>query len=156
MIHSISTERVRSTWAQPPVREAQIVAVAWQSGGTVVTVPGVGAVVTSTQGVIEALQRQLAALRRNSSLLGTQGMAFLLLGLSVLAYVVEHRYLLVLPEPAIRALYEIHPWLPIVAIDGVLGGSFYLLGRCGIGTGRIRSTSRDRPGHLRRLLSRFT
>ena len=273
---------------EPPVRETQIVAVVWQPGGEVLAIPGVGTVVTGTQDVLQSLQRQLAILTGSSSLLGTQGIAYLLLGLSVLGYVVdlalsgdkerrtrarersrgtsghlvvilfaaavvfaatatmavpsgpqefgvvsaesdapgpsvietgtsesvpytlgnggfvpvvtyfepttegidvepretvlqprstvnatltlsapsetgyyrryvvEHRYLLLLPEPTIRALYEVHPWLPIVAIDAVLGGSFYLLGRWGIGTGRLRSRSRDRPGRIEKLRSWLT
>jgi signal peptidase len=71
-------------------------------------------------------------------------------------YVVEHRYLLLLPQSTIRALYQVHPWLPIAVIDALLGGSFYLLGIAGIGTGRVRTRSRDGPGRLRRLLSRLT
>jgi len=70
-------------------------------------------------------------------------------------YVVEHRYLAILPGSVIDALYRIHPWTPIVAIDALLGGAIYLLGTALVGTGRIRSRSRDRPSKLRRLMSRF-
>ena len=269
---------------EPPVSEAQIVAVAWQPGGTVVTVPGVGALVTGTQSVLQATQRRLAGLFGSRSLLGTQGLSYLLVALSALAYVgdvvfssdrrrernrsrdtgtsahlavgvfaaavvlsataamvvpagpqefgvisaesdspgprviergtsesvryttpnggfvpvvryvepvgdgvsvepraavveprssvngtltlsappetgyyrfhvVEHRYLLVLPPSAIRSLYLVHPWLPVVVIDALLGGSFYLLGIALVDTGRVRSRSRETLSRIRRLLS---
>ena len=48
---------------------------------------------------------------------------------------VEHRYLAVLPTPVLRALYTVHPWAPIVVIDTLLGGGFYLLGIAFVGTG---------------------
>jgi len=58
-------------------------------------------------------------------------------------YVTEHRYLAVLPQSHIRALYRIHPWAPIVVIDTVLGIPFYLAGVALAGTGRVRARSRD-------------
>ncbi|MFC6785815.1 signal peptidase I [Halobaculum halobium] len=58
-------------------------------------------------------------------------------------YVAEHRYLAVLPEPVIRDLSLVHPWLPIVAIDGLLGGTLYGLGLLLIDGGRTRIRSRD-------------
>jgi signal peptidase len=269
--------------AEPPVNDAQIVAVAWQPAGTLVAVPGVGTVVTGTQDVLGAVQRRLAALLGTRSLLGTQGLAYLILGATMLAYlvdvlrggertraqrnrsrddgvsvrlilgvfaaavvlsatatmvvpagpqefgvvsaefdsqgirvieqgtsestqyrlgnggyvpmvayfesttdgaevvpgemvipaqstvnatltltappetgyyrqfVVEHRYLFVLPRSTIDALYGIHPWLPILAIDAMLGGGFYLLGVLLVGTARTRSRSRDAPSRWRRL-----
>lgn len=70
-------------------------------------------------------------------------------------FLTEHRYLAVLPAPVIDGLYRIHPWVPIVAIDVVLGVPFYLLGVSLVGTGRIRTRSRDRPSRLRRLWTRF-
>ena len=267
---------------EPPVPESQIVAVAWQPGGEIVTIPGVGMLVTGTQRVMETAQRTLAGALGTRSLLGTQGLAYLLLAFSIVAYaadillsgdrdrqrdtdrsdgtsvrlvigvfaaaivlsataamvvpagpqefgvvsaesdspgirvieqgtsesatyivpnggfvpsvtyiepttdridvepgevvvpprssvnatltlrappetgyyrqfVVEHRYLLVLPESIIDALYGVHPWLPIVAIDALLGGSFYLLGMALVDTGRIRSRSREGPSRLDRL-----
>ncbi|MFB6160587.1 MAG: hypothetical protein ABEJ61_05350 [Haloferacaceae archaeon] len=66
-------------------------------------------------------------------------------------FVVEHRYLAVLPTPTIRALYSVHPWLPIVVIDALIGVPFYLLGVALVGTGRIRRRSRDRPSSLAKL-----
>ncbi|WP_164509625.1 S26 family signal peptidase [Haloarcula limicola] len=271
---------------EPPVTDAQIVAVAWQPGGAVLSIPGVGLLVTGTQDAIAGVQQRLAVLTGSRSLLGTQGIAYLLVALSLGAYVadvalsddrkrqrtrsretgtdvrlvvavfaaavvlaataamvapagstefgivsaesdapgsrvietgtsesvpyllqnggfvpvvtyfepvtdgvdvrpretripgrstvnatlvltappetgyyrqylVEHRYLLILPQPAIRALYGVHPWLPIAAIDGVLGGSFYLLGTTLAGTGRVRTRSREAPSRFDRFLSRL-
>jgi signal peptidase len=70
-------------------------------------------------------------------------------------FLVEHRYLAVLPSSTIASLYAVHPWLPIVAIDALLGGSFYLLGVALLGSGRVRSRSRETSTASRRLLSRF-
>jgi signal peptidase len=70
-------------------------------------------------------------------------------------FLVEHRYLAVLPRPAIASLYAIHPWLPIVVIDALLGVSFYLLGVALVGTGRVRSRSRETSTASRRLLNRY-
>jgi len=272
---------------EPPVKRTQIVAVAWQPGGTVLAIPGVGLLASGSQSVLTAIQRQLASLLGTRSLLGTQGLAYLLVALSFLAYaadlvwrdgtkertretsrdsgtnarlvmamfaaaiviaatvtmvapsgpqefgvvsaefdssgirviesgtsesatytlgnggaipmvtyfepttdridvqprevvipgqsavnatltlsappetgyyrqyVVEHRYLLVLPQSTIRSLYEAHPWLPILAIDAVLGIPFYLIGVSLMGTGRLRSRSRDGPSRFERLQSRL-
>jgi signal peptidase len=68
----------------------------------------------------------------------------------------SHRYLAILPTSLLRALYHLHPWAPIVAIDALIGISFYLLGVRLIGTGRIRDRSRGRDlpvlGRLRRMV----
>jgi signal peptidase len=269
---------------EPVVRDAQIVAVAWQPGGEVLTIPGIGTLVMVIQGGLQATQQRLATLFGVRSLLGTQGLAYLLGGASLLAYVadlllsgdrkrerdtdrdtgtsvrllvgvfaaaivlsataamvvpagpqefgvvsaqsdspgidvieqdtsesatyivpnggfvptvsyfeptsdnigvepgtvtvparssvnatltiqappetgyyryfvVEHRYLLVLPQSVIESLYLVHPWLPIVVIDAILGGSFYLLGMVLVDTGRVRSRSRDAPSWLTRWLA---
>jgi signal peptidase len=70
-------------------------------------------------------------------------------------FLVEHRYLAVLPRSVIASLYAVHPWLPIAVIDALLGGSFYVLGVALIGTGRVRTRSREAsPSALRRLLTR--
>jgi signal peptidase len=71
-------------------------------------------------------------------------------------FVVEHRYLHLLPIPIIRALYHVHPWFPTLVIDGLLGIPFYSIGIKLVGTGRIRSFARDRPSTVRRLLNRIT
>jgi len=267
---------------EPPVSDAQIVAVAWQPSGDVLAIPGVGTFVSGTQETLRTVQRHLATLLGTRSLLGTQGLAYLLLGASLLGYaidvlmggdrsrtrdtsrqtgidarllvglfaaavvlsatatmvlpagpqefgvvsaesdapgirvieqgttestelrlgnggfvpmatyfepvseeinveptrmvipgqstvnatlsltappetgyyrhyVVEHRYLLVLPEQVLTALYRIHPWAPIVVIDLLLGGSFYLIGTLLAGSDRVRSRSRDAPSRLGRF-----
>lgn len=261
---------------EPPVKEPQVVAEALQVNGEVVVIPKFGAGVEAVQNALGEVQRRLAILFGMRSFLGTQGLAYLLLAVSVVAYAIEtvresgrkersrdrsrtdgydvrlilgalalvlvatatasmvvpagshqfgvvsaesdspgprvieqgtsenltyrvpngglvpvvvfldpasegvdvapretrvesrtavnatvtltappetgyyrrflaeHRYLAVLPQSTIRTLYRVHPWLPILVIDGLLGGSFYLAGRALIGTGRVRVRSRDR------------
>jgi signal peptidase len=70
-------------------------------------------------------------------------------------FLTEHRYLAALPAPVVDTLYRVHPWLPVVAIDALLGGAVYLLGMALVGTGRVRSRSRAGPSTLRRLLKRL-
>lgn len=74
---------------EPPVKEAQVVAVAWQPGGSVLVIPHLGTVVEGTQSVLSTVQRQLAVLLGMPSILGTQGLAYLLFSGTVLWYVVE-------------------------------------------------------------------
>jgi signal peptidase len=271
---------------EPPVRREQVVAVAWQPGGSVLTVPYLGTAVEGLQGAIQTLQVRLAGLLGTRSLLGVQGLAYLLfaatavlyaldlylsdgtdrardrdrdtgtsarllvgamaVGLALAAtaamaapagsqeftvvsaefesdrplviergtsasvpyavdngglvpvvtylepgseavdvrprelrigprsvanatltlsappetgayrrYLVEHRYLAVLPPPLIRALHGVHPWLPVAAIDAAVAVPFYLLGTRLVGTGRVRSRSRDAPSRVTRLVSRY-
>jgi signal peptidase len=59
-------------------------------------------------------------------------------------FLVTHRYLAMLPVSTIRTLYHLHPWIPIIVIDALIGGGFYLIGIALVGTGRIRTRSRDR------------
>jgi signal peptidase len=59
-------------------------------------------------------------------------------------FLIEHRYLAILPQSTIHALYRFHPWAPIVVIDALIGVPFYLLGIKLVGTGRLRNRSRDR------------
>jgi len=264
---------------EPPVQEARIVAEALQIGGTVVVIPNLGTAVMTLQGAVDGLQRRLSAAIGTRALLGTQGLALLLFGLSVVAYAVdslvigsadgkdrarerdrddglsialvlavltavvvvsataamvvpagtqefgvitaefdsenptvipsgesesvelrvpnaglvpvhvylepespevdvepshvyvgsrstetatvtleapprtgyyrmylrEYRYLALLPKPVIAGLYGVHPWLPIVAVNTLLGGGVYLLGRVLVGSGRVRSSDRESP-----------
>jgi signal peptidase len=58
-------------------------------------------------------------------------------------YLTEHRFLHVLPVSVIESLYGIHSWAPILVIDLLLGGAFYLGGMWLAGTGRIRRRTRD-------------
>jgi len=71
-------------------------------------------------------------------------------------FVVEHRYLAVLPQPVIRGLYQIHPWAPIVSINALITVPFYIVGTALVGDGRIRDRSRESglsiPSRIRRLL----
>ncbi|MFW5956331.1 MAG: signal peptidase I [Halorhabdus sp.] len=271
---------------EPPVKDVQIVAVAWQPGGDVLTVPWVGAVVEGVNSLLESVQQRFAILLGSRSMLGTQGLAYLLLGASLFGYladvllsgdrkrerersrsdgldarlyvglfaaalvvsttaamavpagpqaigvvsaesdgpgidvveqgttesaryrlgnggfvpmityldpvtegvnvqpretvipgqstvnatltitappetgyyryyVTEHRYLHLLPRTVIDGLYRIHPWAPIVAIDLLVGGTFYLLGRRIVGRGRVRSHSRDGPSRIKLLLAKL-
>ena len=73
-------------------------------------------------------------------------------------FVVEHRYLAVLPPGIVDELHGVHPWAPLVVIDGLLGG-----GIVGVGLllfrgepARIRSReSRDRPSVYKRIRRSF-
>jgi signal peptidase len=264
--------------SEPPVKEAQIVAVAFQVNGEVIVIPHLGTVVTGIRAVLSTVQRQLVALFGTSSLLGIRGLAYLFFAATVVFYVVstlseqghrqrnrdrtrqrdtgmdprlivgafaallvlgatasmvvpagthrieivsaefesprpdiiqmgesknqtyttpnsgfipvmvflepasegivvhprklvvpshdsvnatvtlsvppktgyyrrflvEHRYLAVLPTSTIRTLYHIHPWVPIIVIDALIGGGFYLLAITLVGTSRVRTRSRDR------------
>jgi signal peptidase len=270
---------------EPPVRSEQIVAVAWQPGGTVLAIPHLGTAVGGLQNAMETVQRQLAALLGTRALLGTQGLAYLIFGLSMALYALDayfsdpsrersrerdtgtsarlyvglmalalvlgataamagpagseeytvvsaefesdrplvipqgesnsitypvgngglvpvvvflepgseavdvrprelqlgsrsianatvtlsappetgayrryvgqHRYLAVLPVPVIRGLHAVHPWLPVAVIDTLLAVPFYLLGVRLVGTGRVRSRSRDKPSLVARLRRRL-
>jgi signal peptidase len=44
-------------------------------------------------------------------------------------YIVEHRYIAVLPRSVIETLYTRHPWLPVVVIDALIAVPYYLVGR---------------------------
>jgi signal peptidase len=70
-------------------------------------------------------------------------------------YVVEHRYLAVLPGGVIDALYEFHPWAPIVAIDAPLAGGFLALTLPFAPGGRIRKRTRDTGGLVGAVTRRF-
>ncbi|MDY7082680.1 MAG: S26 family signal peptidase, partial [Halobacteria archaeon] len=59
-------------------------------------------------------------------------------------FVTEHRYLALLPEPVIDALYSTHPWLPVLIIDSLLGLTFYGTGILLVGSGRIRKRKREK------------
>lgn len=70
-------------------------------------------------------------------------------------YVTERRYLAILPIEMIRALYEFHPWAPLIVINGLLGGSFYSVSMLLVGRGRVRDRSRDGGWRPRRALWRL-
>jgi signal peptidase len=273
---------------EPPVKEPQIVAKALQIGGSVVVIPHLGTVVMGVQTAVADTQRWLAALTGSRSLLGTQGLTYLVLGLSALLYVfdllvndgtsrdrsrsrdrdegvsprllvgaftavlvltataamvvpggtqqygvvsaefdsesptvirqgstesltypvpnagvvpvvvylspasdgvatepsrlsvpgrgsaeatlelsapdetgyyrrylTEYRYLALLPTPVVDGLFRVHPWLPVVVIDAIIGIPFYVFGMSLVGTGRIRSRSRGGTSTIRRLMNRY-
>ncbi|WP_256420519.1 signal peptidase I [Halobellus rarus] len=70
-------------------------------------------------------------------------------------FVTEHRYLAILPLSVIDELYGVHPWAPLLAINGLLGGGIVALGLVLFRgePARIRSReSRAKPSLHRRLL----
>ena len=77
---------------EPIVQDADVVAVAATVGGTVVVIPHLGTAVMAFQGALDSVQTWLAVTLGMQSLQGTQGLAYLLFGLSVVAYAVD-RYL---------------------------------------------------------------
>jgi signal peptidase len=60
-------------------------------------------------------------------------------------FVTEHWYPGILPHGTIRALYRVHPWLPVVVIDLLVGAGFAgaAMGLVGLGRQRIRSREID-------------
>ena len=73
--------------SEPPVQEGQIKAKALQIGGTVVTIPRIGSVVLRIGGAVESIQRTLAGLLGTRAVLGSQGLAYILLGFGTITYV---------------------------------------------------------------------
>ncbi|MFC4542685.1 signal peptidase I [Halosolutus amylolyticus] len=74
---------------EPPVQDAQVVATTVQVGDSVVTIPHLGTLVMGLDDGRESVQTWLAATVGVRSLLGTTGLAYLLLGLSAVAYTLE-------------------------------------------------------------------
>ena len=73
---------------EPPVKDAQIVAVAWRPGGSVFVIPYLGTAVEGTQSVLSTAQRHVAILLGMPSLLETRGLAYLFFAGTFLWYVV--------------------------------------------------------------------
>lgn len=70
-------------------------------------------------------------------------------------YLVEHRYLGVLPLPTIVGLRSIHPLLPVAVIDVFVGVGVLGLGFALVGDRRIRLDSRSRGPPLRKRLRQW-
>jgi signal peptidase len=64
-------------------------------------------------------------------------------------FVVQHRYLAVLPASVIESLYRLHPWVPILVVDALLG-----VPRARPGQGSRNRRSTVRSARLRVPLSR--
>ena len=77
---------------EPPIQEAEIVAVAWQPTGEVATIPYLGTVVEGVQSGLETVQLWLAQLFGTRALLGLQGIGYLLFAVSVGLYVILGRF----------------------------------------------------------------
>jgi signal peptidase len=60
-------------------------------------------------------------------------------------FVTEHWYPGILPHDTIRALYLVHPWLPVLLIDLLVGAGFAgaAMGLVGLGRQRVRSREID-------------
>lgn len=73
---------------EPPVQEGQIQAKALQIGGEIVVIPRLGVVVLGIGGFVGSIQQTLAGLFGTRALLGSQGLAYILLGFGTITYVV--------------------------------------------------------------------
>ncbi len=73
--------------SEPPVQEGQIKAKALQIGGNIVVIPRLGVAVMAVGTAVESVQQTLAGLFGTRALLGSQGLAFILLGFGTIAYV---------------------------------------------------------------------
>jgi len=74
---------------EPVVQDADIVAVALSVGGSVVVIPHLGTVAMTIQSGFASVQTWLAVTLGVRSLQGTQGLAYLIFGLSMVAYVAD-------------------------------------------------------------------
>ncbi|SDR38778.1 S26 family signal peptidase [Natronobacterium texcoconense] len=74
---------------EPPVQDGQIVATALQVNNEVVTIPSLGTAVMTVGETLEGVQRWLAATLGFRVFLGTSGVAYLLLAVSLLLYGLE-------------------------------------------------------------------
>ncbi|WP_138006682.1 S26 family signal peptidase [Halalkalirubrum salinum] len=74
---------------EPPVQDAEILAKAATIGGSVIVIPHLGTAVMGLQGVLSELQLQLSALFGTRAFTGTTGIAYILFGLSTIAYLYE-------------------------------------------------------------------
>ncbi|MCQ4333676.1 signal peptidase I [Natronomonas sp. F2-12] len=72
--------------SEPPVQEGQIRAKALQIGDSIVVIPGIGVVVMGIGAAVGSLQQTLAGILGTRALLGTQGLAYILLGFGTVTY----------------------------------------------------------------------
>jgi signal peptidase len=73
---------------EPPVKRAQVVAVALQVDGDVVALPHLGTAVSAATSAVRGVQGTLARVTGFSSFLGVRGLAYLLFALSLVWYAV--------------------------------------------------------------------
>lgn len=73
---------------EPPVQEGQIKAKALQIGGEIVVIPRLGVVVIGLGGLVGTIQQTLAGIFGTRALLGTQGLAYILVGFGTITYVI--------------------------------------------------------------------
>ncbi|ELY92962.1 peptidase S26B, signal peptidase [Natrialba hulunbeirensis JCM 10989] len=74
---------------EPPVQDGQIVASVWELGGEPVTIPSLGTAIMAAGSALDRAQTWLATTLGVRSLLGSSGLALLILALSVTLYAVE-------------------------------------------------------------------
>jgi len=74
---------------EPLVRDPQVVAHALQINGEVVVIPHLGTAKEGIAGALTGVQTTIASLLGTRSLLGAQGLGYLLLAISVLAYLAD-------------------------------------------------------------------
>lgn len=74
---------------EPVVQDADVVAVAFSPGGSVVVIPHLGTVAMGFQSALDSVQTWLAVTFGVRSFQGTQGLAYILFGLSVVAYAAD-------------------------------------------------------------------
>ncbi len=74
---------------EPIVQDADIVAKAFTVGGSVVVIPHLGTVAMAFQSGLDSVQTWLTMTLGVRSLQGTQGLAYLLFGLSIVAYAAD-------------------------------------------------------------------
>lgn len=74
---------------EPPVKREQIVAEAFQINNILVVIPNLGDIINSFRGIVSSFQSFLASLFGIRSFLGTQGLLYIILALSILLYIID-------------------------------------------------------------------
>jgi signal peptidase len=74
--------------AEPPVQESQIKATGFEIGDTLLVLPKLGVIVMWISGLVAWGQQQLAGLFGTRALLGSQGLALILLGFGLVTYII--------------------------------------------------------------------